>query len=69
MVSFGLIMVDDEERVNIISHVGSTPSPPSLGGETRQEFRDVLTIPRKSVVSVDVLGELFEVIKGDKASM
>ena len=55
MVSFGLLMADDDERVVISSHVGTTPSK---GGETQIDFRDNLVIPRKSVVSVDVLGEL-----------
>lgn len=55
MVSFGLLMADDNERVVISSHVGTTPSQT---GETQLDYRDTLCIPRKSVVGIEVLGEV-----------
>jgi len=55
MVSFGLLMVEDDERVIISGHVGTTPSK---AGETRVDYRDTLVIPRKAVLSIDVSGEL-----------
>jgi len=55
MVSFGLLMVDDEDRVIISSHVGTTVSK---DGDTQIDFRDTLVIPRKTVLSIDVRGQL-----------
>jgi len=55
MVSLGLLMAEDDERVVISSHVGTTPLK---SGETQIDFRDTLVIPRKSVLRIDVLGEL-----------
>lgn len=55
MVSFGLLMLDSDEKVVISSHVGTTPSN---AGETQIDYRDTLVIPRKAVLSIEVLGEL-----------
>lgn len=54
MVSFGLLMADDDERITISSHVGTDVSE---SGEAQIEYRDTLVIPRQSVVGVEVLGE------------
>ncbi len=55
MVSFGLLMADDDERVTISSHVGTDVSE---SGEAQIDYRDTLVIPRQSVVGMEVLGEL-----------
>jgi len=54
LVSFGLLMVNDAERVIISSHVLTTVTE---SDETHIDYKDTLCIPRKSVLSVDVLGE------------
>ncbi len=55
MVSFGLLMADDDERVTISSHVATDVS---ASGEAQIDYRDTLVIPRQSVVGIEVLGEL-----------
>jgi hypothetical protein len=55
MVSFGLLMADDEEKITISGHVATDSS---RAGDTQVDYRDTLVIPRQSVVSIDMLGEL-----------
>ncbi len=55
MVSFGVLMADDDERLVISSHVGTMLTK---SGDNQIDFRDTLVIPRKSVVDIEVLGEL-----------
>jgi len=55
MVSFGLLLADDDERVTISSHVARDVSE---SGEAQIDYRDTLVIPRQAVVSMEVLGEL-----------
>lgn len=54
LVSFGLLMVDDDERVIISSHMLTMVTE---SDETHIDYKDTLCIPRKSVLSLDVLGE------------
>ncbi|MDY6918440.1 MAG: hypothetical protein SVP26_10975 [Chloroflexota bacterium] len=55
MVSFGLLMAENDERLTITSHMATDVSP---SGETQTEYRDTLVIPRQSVLGMEVLGEL-----------
>jgi len=55
MVSFGLLMADDDDRITISSHVGTDVSE---SGEAQVDYRDTLVIPRQSVVGMEVMGEL-----------
>jgi hypothetical protein len=49
MMSFGLLMLDHDDRVVIVSHVAQDE------GETDLRFKDSLCIPRESVLSIEVL--------------
>jgi len=55
MVSFGLLMADDDEKIIISSHVVTDKSGP---GEVQIDYRGTLVIPLRSVVGIEVLGEL-----------
>ena len=55
MVSFGLLMVNDDERVIISNHACIYVCE---SGDTHMDYRDTLCIPRNSIISVDVLGEV-----------
>ena len=55
MVSFGLLMAGNDERITISSHVGTDVSE---SGDAQIDYRDTLVIPRQSVVGMEVLGEL-----------
>jgi len=55
MVSFGLLIVNDDERVIISNHACIYVCE---SGDTHMDYRDTLCIPRNSIISVDVLGEV-----------
>jgi hypothetical protein len=55
MVSLGLLMEDNDDRVTISSHMGTDVSE---SGEAQIDYRDTLVIPRQSVMGVEVLGEV-----------
>jgi predicted RNase H-like HicB family nuclease len=55
MVSFGLLMADDDERVTISSHVATDVAE---SGDAQIDYRDTLVIPRQSVLAIEMLGEL-----------
>ena len=55
MVSFGLLMADNGERITISGHVATDSSKP---GDAHIDYRDTLVIPRQSILGMDGLGEL-----------
>jgi predicted RNase H-like HicB family nuclease len=55
MVSFGLLMADNDDRITISSHVATDVS---ASGDAQIDYRDTLVIPRQSVLAIEMLGEL-----------